>query len=76
MSAYCAAKAGVEALSDCLRIEMLPLGVDVGVAYFLFLDTDMVNDSEREMPLMQRARAEVEQPRNIRGYVARLTSVQ
>ena len=32
MSAYCAAKAGVEALSDCLRIEMMPLGVGVGVA--------------------------------------------
>jgi NAD(P)-dependent dehydrogenase (short-subunit alcohol dehydrogenase family) len=59
MSAYCAAKAGVEALSDCLRVEMLPLGVGVGVAYFLFLDTDMVNDSEREMPLLQRAKAEM-----------------
>jgi NAD(P)-dependent dehydrogenase (short-subunit alcohol dehydrogenase family) len=59
MSAYCAAKAGVEALSDCLRMEMLSLGVDVGVAYFLFLDTDMVNDSERELPLMQRGRAEM-----------------
>ena len=59
MTAYCAAKAGVEALSDCLRIEMLPLGVAVGVAYFLFLDTDMVNDSEREMPLLQRAKAEM-----------------
>jgi NAD(P)-dependent dehydrogenase (short-subunit alcohol dehydrogenase family) len=59
MSAYCAAKAGVEALSDCLRVEMQPLGVQVGVAYFLFLDTDMVNDSEREMPLMQRAKAEM-----------------
>ena len=53
MSAYCAAKAGVEALSDCLRIEMQPLGVQVGVAYFLFLDTDMVRDGEREMPLLQ-----------------------
>ena len=31
----------------------------VGVAYFLFLDTDMVNDSEREMPLMQKAKAEM-----------------
>ena len=59
MSAYCAAKAGVEALSDCLRIEMQPLGVGIGVAYFLFLDTDMVNDSEREMPLLQRAKAEM-----------------
>lgn len=61
MSAYCAAKAGVEALSDCLRIEMQPLGVGVGVAYFLFLDTDMVNDSEREMPLLRRAKAEMPQ---------------
>ena len=59
MSAYCAAKAGVEALSDCLRIEMQPLGVGVGVAYFLFLDTDMVNDSEREMPMLRRAKAEM-----------------
>jgi NAD(P)-dependent dehydrogenase (short-subunit alcohol dehydrogenase family) len=59
MTAYCAAKAGVEALSDCLRIEMQPLGVQVGVAYFLFLDTDMVNDSEREMPMLKRAKAEM-----------------
>jgi NAD(P)-dependent dehydrogenase (short-subunit alcohol dehydrogenase family) len=59
MSAYCAAKAGVEALSDCIRIEMQPLGVQVGVAYFLFLDTDMVRDGEREMPLLQRAKADM-----------------
>jgi NAD(P)-dependent dehydrogenase (short-subunit alcohol dehydrogenase family) len=62
MSAYCAAKAGVEALSDCLRIEMKPLGVQVGVAYFLFLDTDMVKDGEREMPLLQRAKADMPRP--------------
>jgi NAD(P)-dependent dehydrogenase (short-subunit alcohol dehydrogenase family) len=58
LSAYCAAKAGVEAMSDCLRIEMQPLGVQVGVAYFLFLDTDMVRDAEREMPLLQRSKLE------------------
>ena len=29
------------------------------MAYFLFLDTDMVNDGERESPLMQRAKAEM-----------------
>ena len=62
LSAYCSAKAGVEALSDCLRVEMLPLGVAVGVAYFLFLDTDMVTDGEREMPLLQRAKAEMPRP--------------
>ena len=61
-SAYCAAKAGVEALSDCLRIEVNPLGVQVGVAYFLFLDTDMVNDGKREMPLLQRAQTDMPRP--------------
>jgi NAD(P)-dependent dehydrogenase (short-subunit alcohol dehydrogenase family) len=58
MTAYCSAKAGVEALSDCLRIESRPHGVRVGVAYFLFLDTDMVRDAEREMPTMERSRSE------------------
>src|SRR5947209_3532368 len=29
---------------------MRPHGVDVGVAYFLLLDTDMVRDAERELP--------------------------
>ncbi len=59
MSAYCAAKAGVEALSDCVRIEMRPLGVMVGVAYFLFLDTDMVRDADRELPMLERVKREM-----------------
>ncbi len=59
LSAYCAAKAGVEAMSDCLRIESRPLGVQVGVGYFLFLDTDMVRDAEQEMPMLERARREM-----------------
>ena len=62
LSGYCAAKAGVEALSDCLRVEMMQFGVQVGVAYFLFLDTDMVTDGEREMPLLRRAKAEMPKP--------------
>ncbi|HEY6397930.1 MAG TPA: short-chain dehydrogenase/reductase [Solirubrobacteraceae bacterium] len=62
MSAYCAAKAGVEALSDCIRIEAQPSGVAVGVAYFLFLDTDMVRDAEREMPILQRVKDKLPRP--------------
>jgi NAD(P)-dependent dehydrogenase (short-subunit alcohol dehydrogenase family) len=62
LSAYCAAKAGVEALSDCLRMEVASRGVDVGVAYFLFLDTDMVRDAERELPGGERARRRVPGP--------------
>ena len=62
LSAYCAAKAGVEALSDCLRMELAPRGVDIGVAYFLFLDTDMVRDAERELPGGERSRRRVPGP--------------
>jgi NAD(P)-dependent dehydrogenase (short-subunit alcohol dehydrogenase family) len=62
LSAYCAAKAGVEALSDCLRMEVTPRGVDVGVAYFLFLDTDMVRDAERELPGGDRSRRGIPSP--------------
>ena len=45
MGPYTAAKAGVEALSDTLRMEMAPSGAMVGCAYFGFLDTDLVKAS-------------------------------
>lgn len=45
MGPYTAAKAGVEALTDALRMEMLPSGVQVGCAYFGFIDTDLVRAS-------------------------------
>jgi NAD(P)-dependent dehydrogenase (short-subunit alcohol dehydrogenase family) len=43
LGAYSAAKAGVEALANTLRIELAPSGARVGVAYFGELDTDMTN---------------------------------
>jgi NAD(P)-dependent dehydrogenase (short-subunit alcohol dehydrogenase family) len=46
ISAYCASKAGVEAFANALRTEVRPLGVDVGVAYFSWIDTDMVRGSD------------------------------
>ena len=42
LGAYGASKAGVENLCDTLRVELAPHGVDVGVAYFSWIDTDMV----------------------------------
>jgi NAD(P)-dependent dehydrogenase (short-subunit alcohol dehydrogenase family) len=42
MGPYTTAKAGVEAMSDALRLELAPHGVAVGCAYFGFLDTDLV----------------------------------
>src|SRR5581483_4481292 len=45
LGAYCASKAGVEALADSLRAELAPSGARVGVAYFAELDTDMVRQA-------------------------------
>jgi NAD(P)-dependent dehydrogenase (short-subunit alcohol dehydrogenase family) len=46
MAAYSASKAGAEAFGDSLRSEMKHLGVDVGVGYFGFIDTDMVRGAD------------------------------
>jgi len=46
MAAYAASKAGVEALADSLRTEVAHLGVGVGVAYFSWIDTDMVRGAD------------------------------
>jgi NAD(P)-dependent dehydrogenase (short-subunit alcohol dehydrogenase family) len=45
MGPYTTAKAGVEALSDALRMESAPSGAKVGCAYFGFIDTDLVRAS-------------------------------
>ena len=42
MGPYTTAKAGVEALTDALRMETAPSGARVGCAYFGFIDTDLV----------------------------------
>jgi len=59
MGAYCASKAGVEAFADVLRLEVAHLGVDVGVAYFAFLDTDMVRGAEAESPVAALLRSRI-----------------
>jgi len=46
LGAYSASKAGVEALARVARVEVAHLGVDVGVAYYLFLNTPMVTGSD------------------------------
>ena len=45
MGAYTASKAGVEAMTDALRVELAPRGARVGCAYFGFIDTDLVQAS-------------------------------
>lgn len=56
MGAYCASKSGVEAFAHCLRGEVRHHGVDVGVAYLGFTDTDMVRTVDRD-PLLGQMRA-------------------
>lgn len=43
MSAYCASKSGVEAFAHALRAEVAHHGVDVGIAYLSWADTEMIN---------------------------------
>jgi NAD(P)-dependent dehydrogenase (short-subunit alcohol dehydrogenase family) len=58
MAAYTASKAGVEAFGDSLRAEIAPTGARVGVAYFSFIDTDMVRKAF-ERPSAQKGREEM-----------------
>jgi NAD(P)-dependent dehydrogenase (short-subunit alcohol dehydrogenase family) len=46
MSAYTASKAGIEAFADALRGEVAHHGVAVGVAYFSWIDTEMVSGGD------------------------------
>jgi NAD(P)-dependent dehydrogenase (short-subunit alcohol dehydrogenase family) len=58
MGAYCASKSGVEAFAHALRGEVRRHGVDVGVAYLSWTDTDMVRGGDEIAALGQmRAKA-------------------
>lgn len=46
MASYTASKAGAEAFADSLRSEVKHLGVDVGVGYFSWIDTDLVRGAD------------------------------
>jgi NAD(P)-dependent dehydrogenase (short-subunit alcohol dehydrogenase family) len=53
MTAYCATKAGVEAMANGLRAEVAHHGVDVGVAYFSWIDTEMVRGADERPPFAE-----------------------
>jgi NAD(P)-dependent dehydrogenase (short-subunit alcohol dehydrogenase family) len=55
MGAYNASKAAVEALGNTLRIELHGSGARTGVAYFGFIDTDMVSRGTRTRAAEQLA---------------------
>jgi NAD(P)-dependent dehydrogenase (short-subunit alcohol dehydrogenase family) len=59
---YAASKAGFEHLLNVLRVEVAHLGVDVGVAFFSWIDTDMVRGAEERHPAFSELRADLRGP--------------
>jgi NAD(P)-dependent dehydrogenase (short-subunit alcohol dehydrogenase family) len=62
MAAYCASKAGVEQFGNVLRLEVAHLGVDVGTAHPIWIDTDMVRGFKEDMPSYREARKKLPWP--------------
>ncbi|HEX2072847.1 MAG TPA: SDR family oxidoreductase [Geodermatophilus sp.] len=70
MSAYCAAKAGLERFGDALRLEVAHRGVTVASAHPTWIDTDLVRDTEAALPTFARTR------RRLPGPLGAYTSVE
>ena len=54
VSPYAMAKAGVEQFGRALRAELTPLGASASVAYFGFIDTEMIHRAIDADPLAER----------------------
>jgi NAD(P)-dependent dehydrogenase (short-subunit alcohol dehydrogenase family) len=62
MSAYCAAKAGLERFGDALRLEVAHRGVTVASAHPTWIDTDLVRDTEEALPTFKTTRKQLPGP--------------
>ncbi|MFI7603432.1 short-chain dehydrogenase/reductase [Actinoplanes sp. NPDC049681] len=51
MAAYGASKAGIEQFGNALRLEVAHLGVAVGTAHMVWVDTDMMRDVKEDLPM-------------------------
>jgi NAD(P)-dependent dehydrogenase (short-subunit alcohol dehydrogenase family) len=49
MASYAASKAGAEHFANALRLELAPLGVDVGSAHMSWIDTPMIDDAKGDL---------------------------
>ncbi|NYJ07661.1 SDR family oxidoreductase [Petropleomorpha daqingensis] len=70
MSAYCAAKAGLERFGDALRLEVAHRRVTVASAHPTWIDTDLVRDTEDALPTFKETR------RQLPGPLGAYTSVE
>jgi len=61
-AAYCASKAGVEAMVGAVRAELAHDGVAVGSAHPCWIDTDMVRNAEHALPSFREIRARLPWP--------------
>ena len=59
---YAVAKAGVEQLARALRVELAPHGVCVTIAYFGFIDTEMVHRTIDGDPVAQKTLESLPRP--------------
>ena len=62
MAAYAASKAGVEQFGNVLRLETAGLGVAVGTAHPIWIDTDLVRDIQHDLPSFREALARLPWP--------------
>jgi NAD(P)-dependent dehydrogenase (short-subunit alcohol dehydrogenase family) len=61
-NAYAASKAGLDQMVRGIRVELANTGVDIGIAYPSWVDTEMVRHSERVMPAFAQMRKELPWP--------------
>ncbi len=62
MSSYSASKAGAESLVRAVRQEVGFRGVDIGAIHPSWIDTDLVRESERDLPSFKEAKAKLPWP--------------
>jgi NAD(P)-dependent dehydrogenase (short-subunit alcohol dehydrogenase family) len=62
MSAYCATKAGVEAMCNSLRSEVAHHGVEVATIHPSWIDTDMVREADAESRVFEVLRGALRPP--------------
>lgn len=64
-SAYAASKMGVDHFANTLRLEVAHKGIDVGVVYPAWIDTDLVRDCQRDLASFNDALKRLPWPFNV-----------